>query len=76
MWLTQYVSLGSILMAALFMIQVIEFNMMGVLGVPAENILEYDILAVIFGTMAIWRHKSNIERLRAGTENKIRLKKK
>jgi len=76
MWLTQYVSLGSILMAALFAIQVIEFNMMGVLGVPAENILEFDILAVIFAVMAIWRHKSNIERLRAGTENKIRLKKK
>ena len=75
-WLTRYVSLGSILMAALFMIQVIQFNIFGVLGVPAENILEYDILAVVFGTLAIWRHKANIGRLLNGTENKIGSKKK
>lgn len=76
MWLTHYVSLGSILMAALFIVQVIEFNMFGVLGIPAENILEYNILATVFGLMAIWRHKANIGRLRAGTESKIGGKKK
>lgn len=75
LWLTKYVSLGSILMAALFIIQVVEFNMLGVLGLPAENILEYDILAIIFGVMAIWRHKANIERLLAGTESKVGSKK-
>lgn len=75
LWLTKYVSLGSILMAALFIIQVVEFNMLGVLGLPVENILEYDILAIIFGVMAIWRHKANIERLLAGTENKVGSKK-
>ncbi len=75
-WLTRYVSLGSVLMAALFIIQVIEFNLMGALGLPAENIIEYDILAIIFGAMAIWRHRSNIERLLNGTENKIGAKKK
>lgn len=76
LWLTRYVSLGSIIMAALFIIQVIEFNWMGALGLPAENIIEYDILAVIFGLLAIWRHKANIERLLAGTENKVGSKKK
>ena len=75
LWLTKYVSLGSILMAALFMIQVVEYNFMGALGLPAENILEYDILAIIFGVMAIWRHKANIGRLLAGTENKVGSKK-
>lgn len=75
-WLTRYVSLGSIVMAAVFMVQVVEFNMMGVLGLPAENILEYDLLAIAFGAMAIWRHKANIGRLLAGTENKIGSKKK
>ena len=75
LWLTKYVSLGSILMATLFIIQVIEFNMLGALGLPAENILEYDILAIIFGVMAIWRHKANIQRLLAGTENKVGSKK-
>ncbi len=75
LWLTRYVSLGSILMATLFMIQVIEFNWLGVLGVPVENILEYDILTIVFGVMAIWRHKANIERLLNGTENKVGSKK-
>ena len=76
LWLTKYVSLGSILMAALFMIQVVEYNFMGAIGLPTENVLEYDILAIIFGVMAIWRHKANIGRLLAGTENKIGSKKK
>lgn len=76
LWLTRYVSLGSIIMAALFIVQVIEFNLMGALGLPAENIIEYDILAIIFGAMAIWRHRSNVGRLLDGTENKIGAKKK
>lgn len=75
LWLTRYVSLGSILMAVVFMIQVIEFNWMGALGVPAENVLEYDVLAVIFGGMAIWRHKANVQRLLEGTEHKVGEKK-
>lgn len=75
LWLTKYVSLGSILMAVLFMIQVVEFNLFGVLMLPSENILEYDILAIAFGVLAIWRHKANIRRLLAGTENKVGSKK-
>lgn len=75
LWLTKYVSLGSILMAALFIIQVIEFNLMGALGLPQNNILEFDMLAVVFGVLAIWRHRANIGRLLAGTENKVGSKK-
>ena len=75
LWLTKYVSLGSILMAALFIIQVVEFNWMGALGLPTENILEFDLLAAAFGVLAIWRHKANIGRLLAGTENKVGSKK-
>ena len=75
LWLTKYVSLGSILMATLFIIQVVELNMLGALGVPAANILEYDLLAIVFGVMAIWRHKANIQRLLSGTENKVGSKK-
>lgn len=75
LWLTKYVSLGSILMAALFIIQVVEFNWMGALGLPVENVLEFDVLAAIFGILAIWRHKANIGRLLAGTENKVGSKK-
>ena len=74
-WLTRYVSLGSILMATVFIIQVVEFNWMGALNLPVQNVLEFDILAIVFGVLAIWRHKANIGRLLAGTENKIGSKK-
>lgn len=75
LWLTKYVSLGSILMATLFIIQIIEFNFMGVFGFSTANAIEYSVLAVVFGLLAIWRHKANIERLLAGTENKVGSKK-
>lgn len=68
---TRYVSLGSILMAGLFIIQVIVFNYLEILGIDAASVVEFDILAFLFGTLAIVRHKDNIVRLMNGTENKI-----
>lgn len=68
---TRYVSLGSIIMAALFIVQVWIFNAIGLLGIAEANILEVNILAFIFGAMAIFRHKDNIKRLLNGTENKL-----
>ena len=69
--LSRYVSLGSILMVLLFMIQVFVFNFYGVLGMTGNEIIEFNILAVIFCAMAIIRHRANIVRLINGTENKI-----
>lgn len=69
--LSRYVSLGSILMVLLFMIQVFVFNFYGVLGMTGNEVIEFNILAVIFCMMAIVRHKANIVRLINGTENKI-----
>lgn len=69
--LSQYVSLGSILMALLFIIQVFVFNFYGILGLAENAVVEFNVLAFIFGAMAIIRHKDNIVRLINGTENKI-----
>ncbi len=69
--LSKYVSLGSILMVLLFMIQVFVFNFYGVLGLEETAKLEFNVLTAIFCTMAIARHKENIVRLCKGTENKI-----
>lgn len=69
--LSQYVSLGSILMALLFIIQVFVFNGYGILGLSALGTVEFNVLAFILGAMAIIRHKDNIIRLAKGTENKI-----
>ena len=69
--LSRYVSLGSILMVLLFMIQVFVFNFYGVLGMAGSEVIEFNILAFIFCAMAIIRHRANIVRLINGTENKI-----
>lgn len=58
-------------MAALFIVQVWIFNAIDLLGVAEANILEVNILAFVFGAMAIFRHKDNIKRLLNGTENKL-----
>lgn len=68
---TRYVSLGSIVMVCVFLIQILVFNHIGWLGVPEANILEFDILAACFTAMAVYRHKANIVRLIHGTENKL-----
>ena len=69
--LSQYLSLGSILMELLFIIQVFVFNFYGILGLADNAVVEFNILAFVFGAMAIIRHKDNIVRLINGTENKI-----
>lgn len=69
--LSKYVSLGSILMVLLFMIQVFVFNFYGILGLEGSAVIEFNILTFIFCVMAIIRHKDNIVRLFKGTENKI-----
>ncbi|NLB89254.1 MAG: glycerol-3-phosphate 1-O-acyltransferase PlsY [Syntrophomonadaceae bacterium] len=60
-FLSRYVSLASITVAALFPVMVILFNF------P----LEYTIMSILMAILVIYRHKENIERLRQGTESKI-----
>jgi glycerol-3-phosphate acyltransferase PlsY len=60
--ITRYVSVGSILAAAVLAPCAAWFY-------PGEWI--YFGLACLAGGLAIWRHKSNIQRLIAGTESKI-----
>jgi glycerol-3-phosphate acyltransferase PlsY len=62
---TRYVSLGSIIAAALLPVILFVFSCSYV----------YVILAVIMGGLIVLRHRENIQRLRQGTENKIGEKK-
>lgn len=68
---TRYVSLGSICMLIAFVIQVVLFNHMGILHIGADWVMEFDLLAICFAAMGIWRHRANIVRLLHGTENKF-----
>ncbi len=69
--LSKYVSLGSIMMAILLVIQIYVFNFYGILGVPETSVYEFDTLVLILGVLAIFQHRSNIVRLFKGTENKL-----
>ena len=69
--LSKYVSLGSILMSILLVIQIFVFNFYGILGVPEASVVEFDVLVLFLGVLAIFQHRSNIVRLFKGTENKV-----
>lgn len=69
--LSKYVSLGSIMMSILLVIQIFVFNFYGILGVPESSVYEFDALVLILGVLAIFQHRSNIVRLFKGTENKL-----
>lgn len=60
--ISKYVSLGSIIAAALVPILAL------IMGKPYEFVI-FGVLAAVF---VIYRHKSNIDRLLSGTENKIK----
>ena len=62
--MTRYISLGSILAAGLFPFAVWLIN---------HPPLAVVACAVACGALVIWRHESNIQRLRAGTENVLSL---
>ena len=69
--LSKYVSLGSIMMSILLVIQIFVFNFYGILGVPETSVVEFDILVLVLGVLAIFQHRENIVRLFKGTENKL-----
>ena len=62
---TRLVSLGSILAATLFPILTIFMT---------EN-LWTKIISILIGLLVIFNHRSNIKRLKQGTENKLSFKK-
>ncbi|MBR5155536.1 MAG: glycerol-3-phosphate 1-O-acyltransferase PlsY [Clostridia bacterium] len=66
MAITHYVSLGSVLGAALFAVLSLIFK---------ANNPDFIIFALMIALLAIYMHRSNIVRLLSGTENKLSFKK-
>ena len=79
-FITNYVSLGSIVGYITLFITVVVFGEMGAYGFPAESgrrlLTEYYIVFGALTVMAIYRHKENIKRLIAGNERKTYLRSK
>lgn len=73
MIITRIVSLGSILAAVLFPVLCLFVPWSFI--VSSESHLSYMIFAIILALLVIFNHRSNIARLRNGTENKLNLNK-
>ena len=74
-WFTQYVSLGSLIIMVLFVIQVVIHGQMGGFGLTNAELYEFYAIAFVLAALAFWRHRANIKRLVMGTENKTDLRK-
>lgn len=70
---TRYVSLGSLAVVIIYLIEIIVCGQMGGFGVKAPYVYEIYGIAALLMVSAFYKHKANIQRLLSGTENKISL---
>lgn len=75
-FITHYVSLGSLLVYAGFMIELVILGQRGVFGMEQPLLTEMYVVAGLLTIMAYYKHKENIKRLLAKTERKTYLLKK
>lgn len=74
---THYVSLGSLLIYAGFVVQMVVMGQKGYLGNIRQELLnEMYVIAFLLLVMAYWKHRENIKRLWNHTERKTYLFKK
>lgn len=73
---THYVSLGSLLVYAGFMIEIVVLGQMGIFSMEQARLNELYIIAAFLTIMAYYKHRENIGRLLRGEERKTYLKKK
>lgn len=80
-FISKYVSLGSLVFMACFLVEFICFNEFGILGfknnthITGSERIEVYILVVVIVALAFIKHSANIKRLIAGNERKIGQKK-
>ncbi len=72
---SHYVSLGSILCYILFLIQTIVFGQLGGFAMSQHHLNELYMVIGLLTAMTLYRHRTNIKRLLAGTESKTYLSK-
>ena len=73
---THYVSLGSLLVYAGLMIQMVICGQMGMFGASQAVLFEMYAVTAFLTVMAYWKHRENIVRLAKGEERKTYLFKK
>lgn len=70
---THYVSLGSLLVYAGFMIEIVVLGQMGIFGMSQVHLTELYVIAAFLTVMAYYKHRENILRLLKGEERKTYL---
>lgn len=73
--ITQYVSLASMIIMVLFVVQVVIYGQSGGFHLTTGELYEFYAIAVLLAVLAFWRHRANIKRLLNGTENKTDVRK-
>ena len=73
---TRYVSLGSLTVVIVYLVEVIVYGQTGGFGVTGNLRLEIYVIAAVLVVSAFYKHKENIKRLLNGTENKLSVGKK
>lgn len=73
---THFVSLGSLLVYATFMILIVVYGQLGKFGCSVSVLVEMYIITFILTLLAFIRHKKNIQRLFKGEESPVFLSKK
>lgn len=68
---TRYVSLGSLAVVIIYLVEVVVYGQMGGFGVSANYLWEMYVIAAFLMLSAFFKHRANIQRLLSGTENKL-----
>ena len=74
--ITRYVSLGSLLVVIIYLVEVVVYGQMGGFHVAQNNLYEMYGIAAFLMLSAFFKHRENIKRLLTGTENKLSVGKK
>lgn len=68
---TKYVSVGSLAVVILYLLEVIYLGQTGVYGIAQNYLYEMYGIAAFLMVSAFFKHRANIGRLLSGTENKL-----
>lgn len=74
--LTRYISVGSLLASALFFLEVVLYGQLHGYSMAVPQRYELYVLTLLLTILAWYKHKENIKRLMAGTENRFGSEKK
>ena len=70
---TRYVSAGSLSVYAAFFVLTVLMGLTGRFHMTQARLIELDVIAFLLAALCWWKHRENLKRLIAGTENKTHL---